>query len=50
MVRCPVCQKAHKPVAEDQTPVCKHVSHNCVQIYLAAPCPICLEVSELVDR
>jgi hypothetical protein len=44
-IKCPVCTKVHKPVREGQKSVCRHVSHNCLEIWLPAPCPICLEVS-----
>jgi len=42
-VRCPVCQKDHKPLKDGNKPVCKHVSHNAIQLWVKAACPICLE-------
>lgn len=42
-VKCPVCNRVHRPLTEGQKAVCKHISHNALEIFVAAPCPICLE-------
>ena len=44
-VKCPVCNKVHKPIKKGQKAICRHVSHNALEIFVPAPCPICLEVS-----
>lgn len=44
-IKCPVCNKVHKPIKNGQKAICRHVSHNALEIFVPAPCPICLEVS-----
>jgi hypothetical protein len=49
-VKCPVCNRSFPPIKDSQKSVCAHVSHNALEIWVPAPCPICLEVSIIVLR
>ena len=48
LIKCPVCNKVIRPWKVGRRPICRHVSHNCLEIWLPAPCPICLEVRKTV--
>jgi hypothetical protein len=48
-VKCPACNRSFGPVKNGQRSVCAHVSHNALEIWVPAPCPICLEVSQSLD-
>ena len=48
LIKCPVCNKVIRPWKVGRRPICRHVSHNCLEIWLPAPCPICLVVRKSV--